>query len=392
MGKGSAFAGEANRPSAIYYNPAGLTQLKDDLYATIGFSVLQPLVSHSNNSGEGTEMKRQTFVIPHVYLVSDLGLERFTFGLGGTSAWGLGTHWADDSFSKYVATKSDLVHLDPMLTMAYKMTEKLSLGVAFDVDLAKANRKKKLAQSGGADADFQLKGESEGWGYRLSTLYELNEQHQFGLMYRSPIRHKYRGDVYLSDLNAAGLNYLAIFGAATYDTPMTLELTLPQSIIAGYSFRPNDKWVFNVDVEWMDWASIEQDLLIYEDETNATRLAILNSGNPTARDWDAVFSFALGTEYQMNDKLALRAGYYHHQTPISEDNFESNLTDADSHGLTAGVGYALNEDLMVDLAYSALLFEERQINNEVGNSNGANIDGNYNQIIHLYLVSLTHKF
>ena len=71
-------------------------------------------------------------------------------------------------------------------------------------------------------------------------------------MYRSPVKHKYRGDVNLSDLNAAGFNYLAIFGGTEYDTPITLELTLPQSIVAGYSYRPTNKWVFNYDVEWMD--------------------------------------------------------------------------------------------------------------------------------------------
>ena len=41
LGKGSAFVGQADDPTAIYYNPAGLTQV-EGTQATMGISFLQP--------------------------------------------------------------------------------------------------------------------------------------------------------------------------------------------------------------------------------------------------------------------------------------------------------------------------------------------------------------
>ena len=74
-----------------------------------------------------------------------------------------------------------------------------ALGV--DYDEGKINGKKKLLQPGFADGDYQGKVRGDGWGYRLATLLELNESHQLGLMYRSPIEQTYRGKIYMESKN-----------------------------------------------------------------------------------------------------------------------------------------------------------------------------------------------
>lgn len=392
MGKGSAFVGEANRASAVYYNPAGLTQLKGKNHVMIGNTVLQPLVEHESFSGTKTEMREQIFNVPHAYVVSDFGLEKWSFGFGSLSSWGLGTRWADDSFSKYVATKTDLTNIDTMFTAAYGVTDRLSMAVSLDYDFSKVNKKKKLLQSGGSDGEFQAKGEDGGLGYRLATHYKFNDRHSLGLMYRSAIDLKYKGKLFLNNLNASGLNYAAIFGGSSYSTDIESKLTLPQSVVMGYSFRPTEKWVFNFDVEWMDWSSVEHEKLDYPNETDATRLSVLNSGNPVSRDWRSVMSFAIGTEYALNDKWRLRGGYYHHEAPIDNTNWESNIPDADSHGITAGFGYDINESLTLDMAYSAFIYENRTIDNSVGSATGASVDGEYGQMMNIMLLTLNYVF
>lgn len=392
FGKGSAFIGEADDPSAIYYNPAGLTQLKGQNSVSLGYSVIQPLTEYEDNSGNETQMRPQVFLIPHLYFVSDFGLDKLAFGFGGGSNWGLGTYWAEESFSKYVATKADLLNKDIMMTMAYKLNDGLSFGVGVDYDNSYVNKKKKLIQLGGADGDYQLKGRDAGFGYRLSTHYQLNDRHQFGLQYKSIIQEKYKGKLYFDNLNAAGSNYLAIFGDTNYETEITAESTLPQIVAAGYSYQPNDKWTLNLDVEWTDWSSTEQEKLNYESESNATRLAVLNTGNPADRDWKSVFSYAVGVERKASDKLRLRAGYYYHQTPIPEANFETNLPDSNSHGLTTGFGYDVTDDFTFDFAYSALIYEERDIDNSVGSGSGASIDGKYRQLTNIYMMTFNYQF
>ncbi|MBD3264181.1 MAG: hypothetical protein GF375_03655 [Candidatus Omnitrophica bacterium] len=392
MGMGSAFVAQADNPSAIYYNPAGLTQLEGN-QMSLGVGVVQPFRTYTDSSGNEIEGRRDRFVIPHFYFVSDLGLEDFAFGLGGSSYWGLGTYWAEDSFSRYVSTKADLIEKDIKLVGAYQVNDNLSIGLSLDYTNSYVNKKKKLVQAGGPDGDFQLKGrDDDGWGYRVSLLYKPNERHRFGLMYRSAIKLKYKGKLYLNGLNAFGLNYQAIFGGTSYETEITSESTLPQSIALGYCYKPNDKWLFEFDVEWMDWASTEQERIVYEDETSPLRLSVLNNGNPAPRDWEDVFSFALGGEYKLNDKWSLRGGYFYHNSPIPEENFDTSLPDSDSHSVTVGVGHRLNDHTKIDLAYAAMFFEERDINNNVGSSSGATIDGEYETFTNIYMVTVNYKF
>ena len=394
LGKGTAFVGEANTPAAVYYNPAGLNQLKGS-EVSVGASFLAPQVDYKPFAGNEVQMRRNKFLIPHFYAAVPVMADKLTVGLGATSYFGLGTEWAQDSPLRYATTEAVIENKDYMLTAAYQATEQWSFAVSADNDDSKASKSKKLLQGGtGEDGDFQLKVKDNAWGYRLATMYKLNDRHQFGLMYRSRIGHIYEGKAYLDHLNNnnGSVPYQAIFGGTSYETRLTEKFTLPQSVVMGYSFKPAGKWTFNADVEWMDWSSVKHEAINWVDETNTTRLSVLNGGNPAPRDWKSVWSEAIGAEYAATDHLRLRGGYYHHNTPIPQANWEPNLPDSDSHGLTAGFGYDVSKNLTVDMAYSALIFEARTIDNTVGDAFGSNVDGTYKQVIHMALMTFTYKF
>lgn len=393
MGKGLAFAAQADNPSAVYFNPAGLTQLKEKIYFSLGAAAIQPFCTYKDTSGNQTDRRRQVFTIPNAFVVSDLGLEKFSFGIGGSSYWGLGTYWAEDSFSKYVSTKSDYSTQDIMFTGAYAINDNLSIGVAADYTKSYANKKKKLNQSAwlGADGDFQLKAkDNSAWGYRLSTLYKLNKVHSFGLMYRSPVDIKYKGKVYLDGLNGVYAS-APYFGGTAYQTEITSKTTLPQSIVMGYCYKPTDKLKLEFDAEWMDWSSIQEEKIDFPTETNATRLSVLNGGNPVAKDWHSAFAYALGAEYKVNDILKLRTGYLFHKTPVPQANFETSLPDASSNTVTLGAGINLNKNTTLDLAYAGMFYVKREISNNVGSLSGVNINGEYESFINIYLLTVTFK-
>ena len=388
-GKGSAFVGEADNPSAVYFNPAGLTQLKGKNYISSGFSIISPSASHTDFAGNETQMPRQNFKVPHLYLVSDFGIDDWVFGVGGTSNWGTATDWADDSFSRYVATQSDLVIIDSMITASYMLNEQWSLGFGVNNVYSTVNRSKKLLQTGGADGDFNLKGDDTGWGYRLAGHFKLNEHHKFGLMYRSRIQLKYRGKAFLHELNGSGSNFAAIFGGDHFETAATSELELPQSVVMGYSYQPEGRWLFNFDIEWMGWNSVEQDLVEYPEVLTALQGVVLNSGNPAPADWTDAWSASVGTEYAWSDNLRLRTGAFFNMTPIPDENFNSNLPDANVHGFTSGFGYDINDNMTIDLFYGLQIYENRTIDSPFV---GSTIDGTYEQIMHLGAATLTYGF
>ena len=396
VGKGSAFVGEANRASAVYYNPAGIVQLGKEL--SLGLTVLQPHLDYESFAGDKIQARRDSFVFPHVYFTTPVIEDKFYVGVGEASNFGSGNNWAEDStstFTRYSMLKSEFENKDIMLVGAYKLNDQWSFAIGADNDDSKINKEKKLLQATKNDADLQLKAKDNAWGFRLATLFKVNNQHQFGLMYRSPIHHKYRGKLYLDGLQhgAGSTDYQTYFNDLVYETNVSHKLTLPQSIAIGYSFKPNNKWTFNFDMEWLDWSSVKQSYFKWEDETNATRLAVLNTGNPQPRDWKSVWSQSLGLEYAVNDRLRLRGGYMHHQTPIGNDTFDTSFADNNSHSFTTGLGYDVNSKLTIDLAYVAVVYEPRKVTDDtIDTVFGANLNGKYRQFINIGNVTLTYKF
>ncbi|MBF0122677.1 MAG: outer membrane protein transport protein [Candidatus Omnitrophica bacterium] len=383
-GKGSAFAGEANTPAAVYYNPAGLTQIVGQA-VSVGVSLVQPRASYKDNSGSESHMKAGNFGIPSFYYVYGAG--QFALGVGATSSWGLTTEWHPDGFARYAATKTVMQNKDYLITGAYKVSDQLSLAVSLDIDDSSVDKKKKLDQSavGGVDGDVRLKGSDTAFGYRLAGMYRFNERHQFGLMYRSQIRHKYEGKVYVDGMDPV-VQGIYGFSSSSYETTIVSKSTLPDSIVLGYSYKPDDKWTFNADLEWMNWSVVEEEKVDYSSETNLGRRSFLEQGNPAPKDWESVFSFSLGTEYKMSDRFRLRGGYYHHQSPIPEANWTASLPDADSNAVATGFGYDINKNLTLDMAWSGLFFKDRKIDNPYAPA------GTYRQWISLTYATMTYKF
>ncbi|MCA9409218.1 MAG: outer membrane protein transport protein, partial [Candidatus Omnitrophica bacterium] len=297
------------------------------------------------------------------------------------------------SFSRYVATKTELTNIDSMLTVSYAINDNISMGVGMIYDVSEISKSKALNQQPGSDGFSQLKGEDDAFGYTVSGLFKVNEKHQFGLQYRSIIESNYVGKVHLDSLSDAGSTPLAtIFGGANYTTRAEASLTLPQSIVLGYSFRPTDRWVINLDAEWMDWSTVEQERVSFPDESNATRLAVLTTSTSSDKDWKSVMSIGVGTEYKFSEETRLRAGYFWHQTPIPEGTFDTTLPDSDSHGFNLGFGVDMTEDLTLDLAWTGIMYEKRDVNNAIGNSVGADLDGKYRNFTNLFIATLNYSF
>src|SRR5256712_12829585 len=90
-GKANAFAGEANDPSAIFYNPAGITQLPGT-QVMIGASLVKlDSTFRSSTTVESTQLQDQFPVLPYVYITHRFKGwdERLSIGLGIYTPFGI---------------------------------------------------------------------------------------------------------------------------------------------------------------------------------------------------------------------------------------------------------------------------------------------------------------
>jgi long-chain fatty acid transport protein len=391
VGMGGAFTGEADRPSAVYYNPAGITQM-DTIEASAGLTWLQPQVkfeSATPDNGGTSEMKTQNFIFPDVFVTVPIIKNRLYLGVGESSDFGGGNSWEADSFSQYSTIKDSLENQDYRLALAYKINDQWSVGAGavddqsdFEHDMAVSN-----IIPGSSNADALFKATDNAWGFDLATMFKLNAQNQFGLDYKSPIHHTYDGTLYMSNLNPYSLGSSGYFNTTSFATKAVQKLTLPQSVTLGYDLKPTNKWTINFDLEWTDWSQYKEQIINYP---NMGALApLLGSGAVQSRDWTAVWSESLGVQYAVTDKFRVRAGYEHHQTPIPEATVDTEFPDSDSNAYTVGLGYDITKNITIDIAYVADFYESRNVINTV---DGGALSGKYSAFVNVGTMSLTYKF
>ncbi|MBF0618603.1 MAG: transporter [Candidatus Omnitrophica bacterium] len=391
---GSAFAGQANTPAAVYYNPAGMTQMVGQAIS-MNVSVIEPHETYKGpQASTAVQMKRGDIPIPSFFYVTKL-TEKIALGIGTTTAFGLTTEWNVGSFAQYNATRTAMTNHDYYFALAYKLNEQWSFATGLDIDQSTLDQSKKLPQSligGTYDANMRLLGKDTAPGFRVAAMYKINEQHQVGVMYRSAIHHNYKGKVHLDNLQPGVLGAGGTFGAASYQSDVTLKSTLPQAIVIGYSYKPNQKWTLNADVEWTDWSSTQKIDPQFA-ETNPTKLGALKSGYPISQDWHSAFGLSLGAEYAMSDRLRLRGGSYFHQTPIPTVNWDPSIPDANRLGLCTGFGYDVTKNMTLDMGWTSLFYQPRKVNNNVADPlAGQQIDGTYRQYVNLLHATMSYKF
>jgi len=392
-GMANVFTAQADSPSAVQYNPAGIVNLKGN-YVRIGYASAVPRNFRTDTTGDKSSSQIENFFVPSIYLVNDFGLEKWKFGLGVTSPYGLGTDWADDSFAALQTTESsvDVLQINP--AVSYKCNDYLSVGCGIDFVLSEVSSHKRLPDATMGGGEFYLKGDDEAWGYNIGILLKPSERHSIGLSYRSKVKLIYKGTVTLTNLDNGlyGPSGLGVFSSDTYVTGMESKLTLPQTLTLGYAFKPNDNLVIEIDGLWTDWSSVQEDFVRFTEETDPNRLAILNDGNPLSKDWHSTMSYGIGIRYNATKNLTLRCGYMYAQTPVPAANFEPSMVDSNMHCVSFGFGYKLRDDFSIDVAYFGGFYRDRYITNDVATSSGADLDGLYESYVNVFSIGFTHSY
>lgn len=245
LAQGNAFTARADDPTAINFNPAGLTQLQRP-QISLGTSFVLAIVEyHSDNVSE--DMDTDINTIPNLYFASPIIKDKLAAGLGVTVPYGLRGKWPEDGFSRFVITDFDLRIISVNPTLAFKPFPFLSLGVGLDYYYAESGQSKRInvallnsALTGLPIDNSTPEGFQDGnihgdaFGYNVGVLWNITPRHSIGISFRSKADIDYEGELRFSNLSGA---VATLFGGKDFTSHTTTTATIPEMLSFGYAFH-----------------------------------------------------------------------------------------------------------------------------------------------------------
>jgi len=382
MGQGNAFVAEANDASAIFYNPAGLNQIKrTQVYQGSFFNY--PDREYSGG-GQDSQTNHRLYRSLTAYIAIPVH-DRLALGLGFFSPFGMGTVWPPTWAGRYITTFSSLhtYNLNPV--MSVKVLDNLSLAAGFDVLWSKVRLKRKfpVVVRGKAfpDGETEFTGQGSGVGYNLGLHYEPRTGVKLGVAYRSQIKVNHRGGFTSSPpAPLPGGIATSAEGAIVYPPSLTMG-------IAYSRFKP---FTFEFDTTWTGWSSYSKQKVNLDIPLTPNGVTTLT--NP--KNWHDAWAFRFGANYEVNEWVKLRAGYIYDLTPVPNTSFDPQVPDANRHIFTVGKDLKIMR-FTLGIAYNYILSESRTKNNTIV-TNGVpatlQANGRYNSDVHSLGLSWSFQF
>ena len=364
-GTGTAFAGQVAMPrdaSILYYNPAGLTHL-DDAQVNAGIHMIDGLGemedTGSTTSGAITIVSGQPSSIndggnpfppgyvPNFYAATPLMNGDLWAGIGVSVPFGLATVYDEGFFGRYDSKKSSLRTMDIQPTLAYQVSDKVSIGGSVIVQYARADLDNKaLFPLGGGnfdEVDSELTGDDWAYGVNLGIMYEPWDDTLIGLNYRSQTNQELEGSL---TFVGPTLGVVTTAGAADVD--------LPEIASIGASHKLNDRWTIMGHASWFGWGAF--------DAIDATTANPALTPGAILQNYQDSWAFAIGADYTLNEAWTLRGGFQYEETPVTDEFRTTIVPDGDRLRFGAGFTYNMNDKMSLDVGGNYIETKDESLN------------------------------
>jgi len=396
LGRGSAFTADADDPSAIAYNTAGMTQLRG-FQVSAGITGINLITDYNARAGnEDTRSASKLVFAPNTYITMEIPKLPLTVGFGMNAPFGLKDHYSSTHPFRYIGYKNEFVAAGYHIAGAVKLHPKLSVGGSatyYDAYLeqrAKINSTNITSSVISAfpalpDADVRLRADGHAWGWNLGAMWKLHDQHQIGFNYRSQIRLPLAGRIAVENLQ--GPVMLGIFGSSDFESGITTDIVLPPQYTLAYKYQVTPEWDVEVDFGWTRWSVFDQQSFDFE-KPNAVLLGL----TPINRGYNNTFSLSVGSDWDINQYVTLRAGYFFFQAPAPDGHSGPVIPDSHRNSLAVGLGLHY-KSLTVDAVYQIELFASRDVEStDIGDNVGIIAEGEYTSFIQLFSFNVTYRF
>ena len=394
-GMANAFAAQADDPTAVYFNPAGIVQL-DGTQVTIGASPVIPQAKFENttpagsdpgnfrksSTGDKTNLDDEVIVVPNAYMTQKIN-DRASFGFGAFSNFGLITNWPNDWPGRFIpgGTYSNLttVSLNPVL--AFKPHERVSLAAGPVMQyLYFELKQRQFTGPGNPELSSKFKGDDVDWGWNAALMVWLMDNLKFGASYRSEVSHSINGK----------FTFSPNFGPFT-DTTLTSSLKTPANAYLGLAWTQG-QGTLEFDAQWTDWSSFNKLSAQFNKPVAG------QPGLTVKEDWHDAWTYRFGAQFAVNQYLDVRAGIAYDESPIPSKSVSPRIPGGDRWIYALGFGGHFQE-FSADLAYQYVDAESVKMGSTAGEDTvydvgaAGPLTGKFKDVdAHIIALNLTYRF
>ena len=428
-----------DNPTAIYYNPAGLsllggTRLMIDGtlawrmvdYTRPAESIGSPGVGtpdEAAGANSGTAELRNFAGSPFIGIASDLGIKGFGISaaffapMGGGASWStnsdfegsaLGERYpgAQDGVQRWWSIDSTLRVLYGSLAVSYQLLDGLHLGASYNYVMSDISTIRARNSDGSDDlvlgdrlkegrSFLDAKGTGHAFGFGL--IYQPDDTLTFGYSYQSqPGGEEMRLE---GDLKIALLD-------SPVDPSSSSEVALLQSYPDihrfGVRYRVSPELELRLFGDYTRWSHFDRQCVVNE----GSRCPIAPDGSlaedaPVVlniqRDWVDAFGIRTGASWWMSPETELYLGLGYDGSAVPDEAMDPSLFDMDKITLALGAKWALlDRSLFLALTYTQVFYMSREV--EVGlrelkpPSAGPDSGGTYEQAVGVTNLNLEWRF
>lgn len=352
-----AFTAVADDGSAVFYNPAGISQI-DGTSIEGGLAFLSPELRYTTPGG-ATETSTKHAFAPSLFVTRRF-TDKLSAGLGLYAPYARDAEFPDDLANGFASLRSKIVRTDLSGVVSYQASDAFSIGGGLVVGYSQVDR----SIPAGASLRINDKMDGVGFGGIVGLLWKVNAHLKAGVTYRTEMSVDHDGERTL------------VAGGVPTTSNARAEVRYPASLGLGIALSPSENLTLALDANWTGWSSLDQ-------VTTRTDNAPDSITQLHARDtWD----IRIGAEYKLAAGWAVRAGYAYSQGAFPNTHIIPAQPDADGQEIGLGIGKTTGA-WRIDLAYHYAVTRET---NATANINGYN--GKYNIQQHMLGLTAGYRF
>ena len=382
----NAITAGVNDASAIYYNPAALSEVDGNNLLVNGTYI--EVISSVENSGRDAGNKHDDNFLGSLFTNYHIPGTDFTVGIGTYAPFGLATTY-ERQFTRFAAERTELRTLFITPAVSWHPSPMLSVGAGASFVHASGVFSRDLCFNslgctfapGTAEAHLRLTDTANAFTYNVGVLFKPTDTWKFGFSYRG------RTDIRFDD---ADVKLAGVLGNQKVKADVQ-PLPLPPVINVGAHWQMTPLWGAELVYEYTRWSEFKH--------LKATFESGPLPGFNLPQNWKNTSTVRVGSHYSLTKDIEVRGGFALEETPIPNSTQNPSIPDADKLTLNVGLGYKW-EKLTFDLGYQAVLYKTRRIsNNELEGTPATGIPylgapgkDEYNTFNNFVTVSVGYKF